>query len=186
MQFEEGKIIKTLEVDGQTVVLRFLKKEDAQGCMEYLNSLIDEKAQILLQEKKTLEDEKKWLESEINSNRLGSNISVAVEIDGRISGLCSISKGLVEHHATEHVASIGFGVHKNYRGMGIGQALASLAIDMAKRAWNIEMVRSSYYSKNSASAKLHEKLGFTEVGRIKNGIKLWDHYSDEVIVLKKL
>jgi hypothetical protein len=59
---KSGRVIRSFDArDGRRVVLRTLKWDDLKDCLEFINSLVDEKANILRDQKVTKEAEIEWL-----------------------------------------------------------------------------------------------------------------------------
>ena len=57
-----GRILETFSVkDGRTGVLRTPKWEDVDDLLELINSLVEEKAEIIVNEKLSREREAEWL-----------------------------------------------------------------------------------------------------------------------------
>lgn len=186
MKFVTGKIVNQFTTVGKKVILRYPKMSDVDGLLEYINSLIEEEARIMLTEKQTRKSELAWLKRIMSDNKSGKSINLIIESEGKIIGSGGIDKRLAAPHSVQHVAEIRFGIKKEYRRLGVTYELAKTLIELAKKQWNIEIVRSSYASDNLASAKLHEKLGFKPTGVIPKGMKYGNKYTDEIIAVKKL
>jgi L-amino acid N-acyltransferase YncA len=184
--FVQGKKVREFSAGGKRVVVRYPKMGDVDGLLAYVNSLVEEKARILLTEKQTRLGEARWLKQTIADNMSGKKISLVVECSGRIAGCGEVTKKFPMRHAADHVGEISFGIAKEYRRLGLGEALARTLISLAKKQWKLEIVRSSYVSDNAPSAALHEKLGFVAAGTIPGGIKYGKSRLDEIIVVKKL
>lgn len=186
MIFREGKILSRRKINNIDVIFRLPRMRDAEDCKKYINSLIDEKARVLITKKVTLKNQKKWIEDSMDHIREGNSITVFIEIGRKVVGSGHINKMLKTKSAVDHVAQIGFSIHKKYRRMGIVQKLALFLINLAKKEWGTEIVRSSFTQDNLASKKLHDKLGFKEIGRIKKGTKFGNKYLDHILVAKHI
>jgi putative acetyltransferase len=63
-----------------------------------------------------------------------------------------------------HVATLGMGVKAAARGMGVGSALLSAAIDMCEMWMNISRIEIEVYTSNAAAIALYKKYGFVIEG----------------------
>jgi len=55
------KIVKKFKMDGETIIFRYPTIKDLNGLLNHINSLIEERAKISLQKKKSKKEEKEWL-----------------------------------------------------------------------------------------------------------------------------
>lgn len=80
-----------------------------------------------------------------------------------------------------HIANALYAVRREHRGQGIGKKLILHSIDMAKKHKFIGMQYNSVVATNP-SADIYKKIGFEQIGVIKNGFKLNENdYVDLVI-----
>jgi L-amino acid N-acyltransferase YncA len=81
----------------------------------------------------------------------------------------------------KHIANALYAVRREHRGQGIGKKLIIHSIDMAKKHRFIGMQYNSVVATNP-SVNIYEKIGFEQIGVIKNGFKLDENnYVDLVI-----
>lgn len=76
-----------------------------------------------------------------------------------------------------HICSIGLGVHKEYRSLGIGKALMQKMIEECKKI-QISRIELNVRVSNLNAIKLYESLGFVHEGIQKNSIKIDADYED--------
>ena len=183
---KEGQILEEFTVGKEQMMFRLARKGDAEGLRDHVNALVREGARIALIKKMTLKEEQEWLEDVLKKQAKGEHYHVVVECEGKIVGGGNICISLGRGRATQHVATIGFGLSGGVRGKGVGERLGKLMIALAQKEFKSEIVRSSYFSDNEASARLHKKLGFRAVGRIPRGGKYGKKYLDEIIMVKEL
>lgn len=93
----------------------------------------------------------------------------------QVVGWCDITRKELE--GFRHTGSLGMGVLKTHRGQGIGERLASAALQQA-RAAGLERVDLDVYASNDAAIKLYEKLGFAVEGVHRRARKLDGQYDD--------
>lgn len=76
-----------------------------------------------------------------------------------------------------HRGFLGMGLVKSHRGQGLGTRLLQSAIDHAKKI-GLEKIELSVYADNAAAIALYKKLGFQQMGYVKNYRKLEGRYFD--------
>ena len=180
MKFREGKIIHRFYAGKSLITIRFPRKTDVRGLAEYINSLVKEKARILLNKKQSLKQEEKWLADLIQKNKENMNMAIVVEVEGKIIGLDELRRN---EGSKYHTATYGTGILKGYRNRGITKRVFKILESIAAGK-KIKLIQSSYFSDNRPSAKLHKSLGFTVCGRIPKAAKFGNKYLDEVILYK--
>ena len=94
------KLMKTGEVirefiakDGRKVILRTLKWEDLDDLLDFINSLVEEGANILKTEKVSREEEIEWLSSVFKRLEKGEIFCVAAEVNGHLVANSEIVRG---------------------------------------------------------------------------------------------
>jgi RimJ/RimL family protein N-acetyltransferase len=184
MRFREGKVIRQFSMKGKKVAFRYPRKNDLDGFLKNINSLVDEKAYLLIQKKLTRSQERKWLEGNMKDMRKGDVVQVCVDLDGRFAGSSQIKR---KHgDARRHIVELGISIHRDFRGMGIGTELMKTMEALAKSHMKAKVLELSYEEDNIRSKHLYEKLGYKEVGRIPKGINHYGKYMDEVLMVKVL
>ncbi len=84
-----------------------------------------------------------------------------------------------------HVADIGIGVHRDSRRLGIGSALLSDAISLA-RSQGFEKLTLDLYSSSEIARHLFERVGFQIVGIRSRHAKINGTYVNEILMEMKL
>lgn len=170
---------------GEKFVFRLPRISDAKNLMEYINSLVEERAPILKDVKVNLREEKKWLKSLLSEIKSKKKVAYVVEHkkSGNIVGMCNITKG---NFAASHIGNLGIAIKKEFRGIGLGKALMNYTIEQAKKKLNIEMVTLSVFKNNKIAISLYKKLGFKVYGELKRGLKRDGKYYDEILMYKRL
>lgn len=107
---------------------------------------------------------------------LARGIPEFVALDGdRVVGWCMIS--LYNREVFEHRGTLGMGVVKAYRRMGIGQRLMTHALQKAKDM-GLERIELEVFSANTPAICLYEKMGFVTEGVKVKARKLDGAYDD--------
>lgn len=156
---------------GKEVILRTVEVKDAEALIQVLNK-IDGETTFLLREpgefNLTLEEEKSFLENQINSE---VNIMILAEVEGIIVGMCGINGN--KKSRLRHCATLGITIISEYWGMGIGRKLMETGIKWAKEN-GITRVELKVDTTNYRALSLYLKLGFEVEGTLKNDKRLSD------------
>ena len=128
----------------------------------------------------TVEDEEKWISDNRNSN---NNLIIACYIDGKVVGSCDVT--FFSDTKTSHRAGLGIAITKKYWNMGIGSAMFSELIKIAKEHKGTEIVELEFLQGNERGRALYEKFGF-EVVAVKPKIcKLKDGTYQDLFYMQK-
>lgn len=118
----------------------------------------------------TYEQRKEWF----NVHK-GKYILLVEEQDGKIAGYASVSK-LFPKPAYDISGEVSVYVGKDFRGQGIGKALLKELLVQTEKEGNFVSLFSLITGTNEASIHLHERLGFTYAGVLKeSGMKFGKH-----------
>jgi len=162
--------------DGRKVVLRPPKWEDLEGLMEYINSLVDEKAEIVLTKKVTREEEAEWLRKRLISIDKSDVIHVVAEVNGEVVAGAEVGK---QKYRMSHVGMLGIGIKSGFRGIGIGTVIMKTLIEESRKA-GLKVLVLDVFDTNNIAKELYEKMGFKEAGKIPKGICKNGKYIDLV------
>ncbi len=177
-RMEPGKIIKTFKSKkGNEVIFRYLKQDDLDDMLAYINELIAEDTYIGYGKPVTREEERKVLKETLEKIEKGDQVWIVVEIDGRYSGTGEIRRSRTRRQ--NHVADLGISLRKEYRNEGIGTELMTVLFDQA-RTVGITLVTLNCFENNTHACHVYGKLGFVKAGVIPNAIKWKDGYVGEV------
>jgi len=178
---KEGTFIRRFRArDGAEVTLRAPMWSDLDDMLEFINSLVEEGAEILATEKKTREEEADWLAQHLSAVEKDRKIAIAADVDGRFIGQVEVRpQGGYSHH----VGVLGLAIRDGYR--GIGTELMKEA-EVQSRRLGLEMLTLDVFATNSRARRLYEKLGYRAVGRVPKAILKDGDYKDSVIMTKDL
>lgn len=162
--------------DGSKVILRQLRWEDLDDCLDFINSLVDEGADILREKQVTRDEEADWLGKKLASIEKGEVINVAAEVDRKV-----VANSEVERRGgvMNHVGLLGIAIKKDYRGIGIGGELIKTLIEESRKV-GLRVLFLDVFESNDVAKRLYEKSGFRENGRIPKGVLKKGKYIDLV------
>lgn len=95
--------------------------------------------------------------------------------DNEVVGWCDILPMRLEGFT--HCGSLGMGVRKEFRRLGIGTRLLERTLDKARKI-GLERIELEVYASNTAAVKLYQKAGFVVEGLKVKGRKLDGVYDD--------
>jgi RimJ/RimL family protein N-acetyltransferase len=181
MPREETKIGETYKVseakDGRKVILRTPRWEDLDDLLEFINSLVEEGAEILVDREQTREQEVDWLAHQISRLEKGEDLCVAAEADRRVVGNSEVAR--LGARRQSHVGLLGIAVRDGYRDLGIGTEMMKVLINESRNA-GLRVIVLDVFATNGRARHVYEKIGFREVGRIPKGIFKDGEYIDLV------
>ncbi len=178
-----GQILYTFTAkDGQDVILRTPKWEDLDDCVTLINSLIEERADILLEVPVTRNAESDWLSQKLAATEKGEVIQVVAEINDHVIATTDVT---MKTGARSHVGDIGIIILKDFRDIGIGSEMLKQLLTRA-REQSIKIVTLSVFATNSRAKHVYEQLGFRECGRIPGEIYKNGQYIDRITMVKIL
>lgn len=163
-----------------TAALRDATVEDLAAIREIFNQVIASGNVIYQDRLFSFEDMKPWFE-----NKKSKNYPIIVcEQDGRVVGFgaCDAFRTRECYRTTAELA-----VHldKNYRGKGLGTQIIK-ELEARSRRQGIHSLVACIDSGNTGSVRLHERLGFRNVGIMREVARKNEQWLDLVILEKHL
>jgi len=168
--------------DGRKVTLRSVRWEDLDDLLEFINSLVEEGADILRVDRVSRSEEAEWLGRRLARLDKGELIDAVAEIDGKVIANSEVEK---RSGPMSHVGYLGIGIKKGYRGIGIGTQIMKILIQESKKA-GLKILILAVMDTNKTARRLYEKMGFKEVGRISKGYCKNGKYIDDVRMVLEL
>jgi len=168
--------------DGRKVVLRTLRMSDLDDLLEFINSLVDEGAEILPEKRTTREAEADWLGRMLADIEKRSVICVTGEVDGKVVANSEVRKGTGKR---SHLGGLGIAIRDGYRDAGIGTEMMRVLVEESKKA-GLRVLRLTVFDSNLRAKHVYEKVGFREVGKVPKAIRQGDEYVDEVLMALEL
>ena len=178
-----GTVINTFTAkDGRRVVLRTPRWEDLDDLMESINSLVEEGADIVRDQKVARESEADWLGRQLAEIEKGNNFILVAEVDGRVVASADLTK---ERGYANHVGDIGIAIKNGYRDIGIGTEMLKTLISQAE-VMGLMMLVLHVFSTNKRAMHVYKKVGFKETGRIINNYHRNGKFIDDITMVKEL
>jgi len=165
-----------LAKDGRRFVLRSAKWEDLDDLIEFINSLVEERADILRTSKVTRSEEAEWLGKRLARIDKGELIDAVAEVEGKVIANSEVEK---RSDLMSHVGYLGIGIKSGYRGIGIGTRIMKTLIDESRKA-GLKILVLEHFGTNETARRLYEKMGFREAGKIPKGVYKNGRYIDLV------
>jgi len=185
--YKKGGVMKQVVLKtGEMLVLCNPTNDDAQGCADHANAIMQETNFVLANMAsglKTVEDEIKWFDSVKNSPR---QTIVLAKLDEKIVGIGNVSGS--SKNRIRHRCQIGISVQKAYWGKGIASKIMQELIDFAI-SQEYEQMELEVVDGNTSAQNLYKKFGYVESGRVPNGMKYVDvdnSYADLIFMYKDL
>ena len=178
--------IKTF--DNKRIKIRKISEKDLKNVrkfQDYINSLVQEGAQIHQNQKVSLREEREWIKSKLKKIKNHQEILLIAEHKRKIIGSASIK---LDWGRQIHVGHFGISIRKEYRRMGLGTYLTNEIIKLAKKELkpSPKIIRLSVFSTNKPAILFYKKLGFRKVAQIPKQIKFGGKLIDEIIMLLEL
>jgi len=170
-----GKVFKQFTAkDGRKVILREPRWEDLGDLLEFINSLVEEGADICREKIVTREEEADWLGRRLAAVEKGEAIHIAAEIDGKVVANSEVTRrGGIQNH----VGGLGIAIRNGYRGIGLGSELMKTLIEESREA-GMKVLFLDVFDTNSVAKQLYKKMAFREAGRLPKGVLKKGKYID--------
>ena len=178
-----GAVIRSFSAkDGRRVVLRTPKWEDLDDLLELINSLVEEGAEIIRNEKVSREEEIDWLSKTLASLEKDEIFFLVAEVEGKVIASSDIHplKGF-----ERHVGVLGIIVKNGFRNVGIGTEMMKALVEQASKM-GLKVLTLSAFATNRRAIHVYEKVGFVQTGVIPRKHFKDGKYIDEIIMTKLL
>ena len=168
--------------DGREVTLRAPKWDDLDDMLEFINSMVEEGADIMMDTKQTREQEVEWLAGHITKIENDKEAVIVAEVDGRFVGQVEVTP---QSMRSKHVGVLGIALKDGYREIGIGTELMKEAENQARRL-GLEILNLEVFATNDRARHVYRKVGYREVGAWPKAFKKNGAYIDAVLMSKML
>ncbi|MBI2113378.1 MAG: GNAT family N-acetyltransferase [Candidatus Wildermuthbacteria bacterium] len=170
---------ESISLQDRKVVLRIPKMSDVKTMLAFINSLVAEDAQILVNKKSTPKEEKAWLVRVLGRVRKNKMHIISAFYGKECIGSVTLEKGMWRE---SHVGTLGLAVKQNFRGFGLGTLLLKKIIAIAERDSGVRVLSLKVQGMNKAAQKLYRKLGFKTVAKLPNRSLYKGKYQDEYVM----
>ena len=143
-------------------MIRQATKEDVPEILAIFNDNILNSTAIYMYKEQTLEERLRWFEQK----QVAGEPLFVFDINGEVAGYATYGS-FRAYPAFQYTVEHSVYVHKNHYKKGIASKLMHSLIEEAK-ANDVKTMIGCIDKENTASIKIHEKLGFTYSGTIRN------------------
>ena len=164
------------------MVLRMPKWEDLDDFLELINSLVEERADILRSEKVSREEEIDFMTSVLSRLEKDEIFYLVAEVGSKVVAVSEVNK---RSGYESHVGVIGIIIKRDFRDLGIGTEMMT-TLEMQARRMNLKVLELSAFATNDRAIHVYEKAGFVQTGSVPNKFFKDGKYIDEIIMTKVL
>lgn len=165
-----------------------IEKRDLKNLKDFqifINSLVEEDAKILMNEKATLKDEKEFISDALKSIKNKSKVFVIARDSNKIAGNTSIER---QSWRRSHMGRFAIAIAQEYRGIGLGKYMISEVIKSAKKEFGVglKVIQLEVLDNNKPAIALYKKMGFKIIAKIPRQIQYKGKLIGEYIMVKYL
>lgn len=158
------------------ITIRRIREEDAESFHAALDAVARERIYLARAAAPPLEGVRKF----VAANVLAAHPQFVAVEEGRVVGWCDAIPDR-DTFGKAHVAYLGMGILREYRGRGLGLRLLTDVLEATRRL-GLEKVELAVYASNAVALSLYRKLGF-EVEGVKRRSRLVDGEYDDVVLM---
>jgi len=178
----------TKTFNDKKIIIRKLSKKDLRNVkkfQDFINSFVEEDAQIMMNERISLKGEEKWLEEKLGKIKKKKAVFLVAEYNNLGIGTMGIDLNVWRQN---HIGDLGITIRNGYRGIGLGSCLMKEGIKLAQRELKPrpKIIRLSVLPTNEPAIALYKKFGFKKVAQIPKQLQYKGKLIDEIIMLKFL
>ena len=156
--------------------------KSAKEYLDFINSLIDEDAKILMNVKQTLKDEKDFLFRAIKSTKSKKKVFIIAKDGKKVVANTSIEMGVYRRN---HIGKFGIAIRNGYRGIGLGKYIMAEVLKLAKKELpGLKIFLLEVYENNKPAIALYKKMGFKVVGHIPKQVQHKGKIIGEYMMIK--
>jgi len=163
--------------DGRTVLVREAEERDAVAIQQIVESVASEGRYIVPESSR-----KDW-DRAIREIKARKSLIIVASVAGKTVGMALLTRG--KFAKNRHVGFLGISILKEFRGLGIGNALMRYIMKWAEKS-GLEKISLTVFSTNKPAIRLYTKFGFQIEGVCKKHFKIKGKYVDDLIMAKFL
>jgi L-amino acid N-acyltransferase YncA len=168
--------------DGRRVVVRTPRWEDLDDLLGLINSLVEEEAEIVVNERVTRDGEAEWLAGVLARLERDEVVHLVAEVEGKVIASADLHPG---RGSDAHVGVVGIVVKCGFRGVGVGARMLGAIVDVARKR-GLRLLVLSVFASNVRAVRLYERGGFVRCGLVPLRHFSKGKYVDEVLMAKSL
>jgi RimJ/RimL family protein N-acetyltransferase len=153
--------------DGQKLIIREPKKEDAQRVIDFIKQ-VDRETVFLIRDpgefNYTVEEELEFFKKHRESD---NEIFFIAELNGDVVGTIGITAG--KQNRIKHTGNLGIAVKKSAWEKGIGSTMMQTLLEWAKDNKIIRKINLTVHCDNERAQNLYRKFGFKKEGESSRG-----------------
>lgn len=176
----DGFLKEIILKNGEKLILRRPKEDDAEAIINYLNQVGGESDNLLFGKDEfhyNVEQEKEFIRK---LNNDPNTLMIVGIIDDNIVSFAQI--GAHQRKRTAHNSDLAISVKKQYWNKGIGSAAMQELINFAKNNSIIKNINLGVKASNDTAIRLYKKFGFSEVGVHKDYFNINGVYDDLILM----
>ena len=171
--------------NGMTAIIRSAELSDADALIENRIATVGQTDFLAAYPEEislTHDDEENWILSFLEDK---NTFLLVAEVGGKIAGTAYVvhaAQGIKYRHR----AGFGISILKSFWGNGLGSALVSRAVKLAKDT-EFERLELGVFADNERAIRLYEKSGFKKYGEVPKAFKLKDgSYRNEILMARSV
>jgi RimJ/RimL family protein N-acetyltransferase len=181
--------LEFISKDGKPITIRPLRRGDLDALLRFANTISREKSVnrelgiVSLDGRATRKEERQFLNRILLGAKRREVVSRVAACDGRIVGHADVWRR--RPRDVRHTGVFGIVIADGFRNVGLGERLMVEVLRESKRIgiWLLEL---TVFSINERARHLYEKMGFIEVGVVRDKIVRGDRHFDEVVMYADL
>ena len=161
--------------NGEKVMLRPVRIEDAEQIIHAVAQIIKSGAFIQKESARSVAEEQRFIENMIQSD----NMYVAAVLNNEIVGIARVIRGELE--MKRHTGLFRTWLVQSAQGNGIGSEIMNYTMKWC-RVHQLHKLCLTVFASNGLAYKLYERYGFIQEGVQKEQVKLNGIYDDEIFM----
>ncbi len=144
-----------------SLTIRYTEKADLEALLNIYNYEVLNGTATFDLNPKSLSDWENWYDE----HSAGNHFALTAVVEGTPVGYATLS-GYREKEAYAQTTELSVYIHPDFRGQGIATQLINETVTIARERGDVHTIISVITGSNTASLKMHEKLGFTYGGTL--------------------